>query len=341
MRPDPQDPVLQRFAASLARRPYCKKAKKDPILIRDRSTALSYPYVQLNRRLVRYLVFDIDRRDGAAAWLDADLPVPTIIVRSPRQSRPHLLYELSTPVSVGGDARPRPVRFMDAVWRRMEISLRSDLAYNGFLVKNPLHPSWDVITRDVSYELGKLAEFVSHIKLPPPIRVGSAIAGGRNCALFESMRRWAPIAVQTFDDINAWFDCALDKANGLNQEFQTPLPCSEVRSVARSVARYCWNRQDEGRGPRRRWRMGKLGMSPLSSNLEPTARSHAKRERHAIGGRSVSAARRATTEDRIRCEIEALRREFYRPTIVEVAERLNFSREHVSRKYGHLFKLGV
>ena len=69
MRPDPHDPVLQRFAASLARRPYCKKAKKDPILIRDRSTALSYPYVQLNRRLVRYLVFDIDRRDGAAAWL--------------------------------------------------------------------------------------------------------------------------------------------------------------------------------------------------------------------------------------------------------------------------------
>lgn len=337
MRPDPNDPVLQRFAASLAQRPYCKKNKKSAILIRDRLTALSYPYVQLNGRLVRYLVFDIDRRDGAAAWLDADLPSPTIIVRSARRGRPHLLYELSTPVSVGGDARPKPARFMEAVWRRMEIALKADLTYNRLLVKNPVHPSWDVITRDVSYELRTLAEFVSHIKLPPRIPVGSVLAEGRNCSLFESMRRWAPVAVRTFDDFNAWLGCALEKAGELNELFPTPLPTSEVRSVARSVARYTWDHKAGSHRRSRRWRTGKLGMAPLSSHLEPDERIKAKRARHAIGGHTVSAARRTNTEARIQREIEALRTEFYRPTITEVAERLDMSREHIGRRYGHLF----
>jgi hypothetical protein len=340
MKPNPDNPVLQRFATSLARRPYCKDVKDGPMLIEDRVDALRCPYVQLNGRLVRYLVLDIDRRDAPAAWIDAGLPAPTIIVRTPRTNRAHLLYELATPVSVGGDARPKPRRFMEDVWDRMEVSLGGDPSYNRMLVKNPLHSTWDIIVNDVAYELCKLADFVRHIKLPPRSSLPAVALEGRNCTLFHTLRRWAPTAISAHDAYNSWLTAVNKRAHGINGEFESPLTRSEVQSVARSVARYLWDGRDRdrGRGPRRRWRTGKLGLAPISVHLGPAARSKAKKERHAVGGRTVSATRRSTTEDRIVCAIAEMTTEFRHARIVDVAERLGLSREQVSRKYGHLFR---
>jgi hypothetical protein len=308
------------------------------MLSEDRIDALRYPYVQLNGRLVRYLVLDVDRRDAPAAWIDAGLPAPTIIVRTPRTNRAHLLYELATPVSVGGDARPKPQRFLEDVWDRMEIALGGDANYNRMLVKNPLHETWDIIVHDVAYELCKLADFVRHIKLPPRTSLPAAVLEGRNCTLFYTLRRWAPTSVRTHDNFNTWLAAVNKKALEINGEFVLPLTRSEVRSVARSVARYFWDSRDRSRGPRRRWRTGKLGLAPISVHLGPAARSKAKKERHAVGGRTVSATRRSETEDRILREIAEMSSEFRRAKIVDVAQRLGLSREHVSRNYGHLFR---
>jgi len=337
MKPNPDNPVLQRFATSLVRRPKCKDVKDGPMLQKDRTDALRCPYVQLNSRLVRYIVLDVDRRDAPAAWIDAGLPAPTIIARTPRTNRAHLLYELATPVSVGGDARRKPQRFLEDVWDRMEIALGGDANYNRMLVKNPLHATWDIIVHDVAYELCKLADFVRHIKLPPRTSLPAVALEGRNCTLFHTLRRWAPTSVGAHEDFHSWLADVNKKALEINDAFELPMSRSEVRSVARSVARYFWDGRDRGRGPRRRWRTGKLGVAPISVHLGPAARSKAKRERHAVGGRTVSATRRSKTEDRIVCVIAEMTTEFRRPKIADVAERLGLSREHVSRKYGHLF----
>jgi len=338
MRPNPDDRVLQRFASSLVRRPQCKEHKKGVAFYLPRLEALKQPYVQLNALLVRYLVFDLDQPEAGAAWLDADLPTPTIIVRTPETGRAHFLYELVTPVSQGGDARPKPIRFMEAVWDRMEIALKADATYVRRFVKNPLHDSWDVLTRDIAYDLCKLNDFVSHIKRPPRIPSVHDAGEGRNCTLFNALSRWAPTVVNSHDDYDPWLDCCLDKARELNSELDDPLRASEVRTIAKSVARYRWDhRRGACNGGRRRYRVGKLGMAPLSVHLDPTDRVKAKRERHAVGGRTVSERRRRSTEERVRQAISDIQNNFGRPTIVDVADRISMSREHLSRRYRHLF----
>uniref|UniRef100_UPI001555E025 primase C-terminal domain-containing protein n=1 Tax=Halomonas hibernica TaxID=2591147 RepID=UPI001555E025 len=61
---------------------------------------------------------------------------------------------------------------------------------------------------------------------------------GRNCTLFEKLRQWAYKAIrQGWPDADRWYEAVLTRARAYN-DFDAPLPDSEVKATARSVAKW-------------------------------------------------------------------------------------------------------
>ncbi|HHJ4328359.1 TPA: primase C-terminal domain-containing protein, partial [Klebsiella pneumoniae] len=71
---------------------------------------------------------------------------------------------------------------------------------------------------------------------------------GRNVTLFDNVREWAYSAVREFwrpNGYEAWADAvraACESANTFGREQGGPLPVSEIKATAKSVARWVWQR---------------------------------------------------------------------------------------------------
>ena len=63
---------------------------------------------------------------------------------------------------------------------------------------------------------------------------------GRNCNLFDRLRRWAYRAIrQGWPDSDRWYAAVLERARGYNT-FDNVLNDNEVKTIARSVAKYTY-----------------------------------------------------------------------------------------------------
>lgn len=199
------------------------------------------PYLQLNSpAFCAWIILDIDRRGAAEAWLDAGLPPPTYVAVNPANGHAQLGYALSAPVCKTDAARQKPLQYLAAIEYAYTAKCRADFGFVGPLSKNPLHDMWEVWepANAPAYELHYLAEFVDL-----PKRLPLRMAGvGRNCDLFEKLRRWAYVAVRGFwgPGRGEQFEKAvLHQAEAFNV-FEVPLAFSEVKGIARSVSRYVW-----------------------------------------------------------------------------------------------------
>ncbi len=231
------------FRDRLPRRPYCSD---DPqvygLQVRPSELALKKKLIQPNSPdKVSWLIFDIDRAGGAFAWQDAGLPEPTILISNPENGRAHLYYGLKVPVCKTSAARSDPLRYLAAVEAAYADELGADLGYVGLLAKNPFHPDWRTMWHPRLYELGELAEYVD---LKKRRAKRSEVPGlGRNCTLFERLREWAYRAVLEHkcngSSEDRWREIVRAQAERLNV-FATPLTSSEVKCLAKSVARWTW-----------------------------------------------------------------------------------------------------
>lgn len=141
--------VLKRFEEQLPQRPYCTDDFDSGTRIRRRDIAVKKAYLQPNHnKHIVYLPFDIDRQDAGAAWLDGNVPPPTLTIFNPANGHAHLLYELAAPVTDYYE-HPKPMRYLEAIKHAYSERLEADAAYPGCLVKNPLHPRWPVRCNDV------------------------------------------------------------------------------------------------------------------------------------------------------------------------------------------------
>jgi hypothetical protein len=229
------------FRASLPRRPYCTDDLAEGVRIRAKNLAESKRYIQPNEgHLKMWLVFDVDYQQAAAAWQDANLPAPTWIAQNPDNGHAHLAWGLEVPVNV--KARIEPIRFAAAVEAAYSDALRADIGYSGLIAKNPLHRHWRVTWGPSGlYGLEQLAEWVD---LKAPRRKRAEAGLGRNCDLFDRLRAWSYKAVRAYwrpDGYTAWYDAVLAHAERLNT-FPVPLPYSEVKATAKSVAKWTWRR---------------------------------------------------------------------------------------------------
>ena len=206
------------------------------------SKARLLPYIQANpQRLVWALLFDVDRPHAALSWDYTDMPPPTWTTENPENGHAHLAYKLVAPVAVSNAARMKPIRFLAGIQAEMTRTLGADRAYVGLITKTPMHPAWRTkVWRQEPYELTELAEWLPEDFMwrPKPPRP-ETIALGRNVTLFDELRAWAYPKRRSYSAWGPWHQECLAQAQLLNT-FPTPLPYSEVKATAKSVAKWTY-----------------------------------------------------------------------------------------------------
>ncbi len=196
------------------------------------------------------LRFDIDTEGGGAAWIEADLPAPNLVVVNPRNGHAHLVYLLGAWVQTDfSDARRfKVVRYAAAIERAYTAALGADPAYTGRFQHNPLSDVYVTkIGRDAPYSLDELARYVDlnepAQKKSPPIGIG------RNVETFDRLRRWAYVAVADWriGSYEAWCGAVADRGGQIAADVgaespRGPLKANEVGHIVKSVARWVWER---------------------------------------------------------------------------------------------------
>jgi hypothetical protein len=229
------------YQARLPRRPYCSDDLSRGLVIRHTATALRYRHIQPNAPLeTAWLVFDVDYVGAAFAWEKVNLPPPTLTVSNPKNGHAHLFYGLNTPVGMSDAARDAPIRYAAAVQAAFLAKLCADPGYAGHIAKNPFHNAWSALWVQHLYDLGELAEYV---ELPKRHVQREVLGLGRNCTLFDELRAWAYQGVREYKRNGAtadqWHRAVLGQAEKLNA-FPVPLSFSEVKAVAKSIAKWTW-----------------------------------------------------------------------------------------------------
>lgn len=247
--PDPACQVqpgttLDLFRQRLPRKPYHTDALGDGLLIRDVQRAIKARYIQPNGPTHRYwLVYDVDRSGAALDWYDRGAPPPTIVAQNPDNGHAHLVYGLEVAVRTAPDAKSGPLRYAAAVDCALRGLLDADKGYAGLICKNPLHPFWRVTEWEPRlYGLGDLDSWLDLNAYRDRRKRLPDYGLGRNCNLFERLRLWAYRAIrQGWPDYERWHEAVLTRARAYN-DFDTPLPDSEVRATAKSVAKWTHQR---------------------------------------------------------------------------------------------------
>jgi hypothetical protein len=236
-----------RFYQSLPHKPYCMQEIPGYSLIRPKDVAIGMPYIQYNPPcLVASLVFDVDRKDAYFSWSDANLPQPNWISRNPENYHAHVGYMLQTPVCITEHARQKIIRYLAKIQAAYTKALGADRGFSGLITKNPLSTEWENHIFHVQpYELGYLADFVELAEIKKSDLEVSGL--GRNCIMFDLVRFWAYEAIRDLSEggYDSWYTEVLKVAINTNSGFTVPLPYSEVKATATSIARWVWRNHGE------------------------------------------------------------------------------------------------
>jgi hypothetical protein len=260
-----QQSQLELFADLLPAKPYCSDDLQYGLSIRQAKTAIKKRHIQHNKPTsVHWLAFDCDYDDILGHLESSLIPKPNIVVINKENGHSHLLYGLEVPVHRTTFARAKPLQFLAKVECALREVLNADCGYSGLIVKNPLHSHWHTFElHPNSYDLPELADWLTlPDRIPPKFE---QVGLGRNCSLFEGLRRWAYCQVLahrlngTYEGFKA---SVLVQAMALNS-FPCPLPLNEIRSTALSEAKWTWKhytgKVSDEEFSRTQARRGKLG----------------------------------------------------------------------------------
>lgn len=235
-----QPQQLALFKQRLPKKPYHTDILGTKLRIADVQRAVAAKYIQHNGPTHCYwLVFDVDRPTAALDWSDRNCPPPTFTVQNPSNGHAHLFYALQLPVRTAPDGSGAALRYASAIENALRAKLDADPGYTGLISKNPLNPWWRVaFWCDHLYSLGDLDSWLDLDPYKDKRKKLPDYGLGRNCTLFERLSKWAYRAIrQGWPEYEQWQRAVLDRASGYN-DFDSPLPASEVRATAKSVARW-------------------------------------------------------------------------------------------------------
>lgn len=236
------------FSNNVPKKPYCTNSLSSGLVIRNSENALKQRYIQANHPNSKlWLIFDIDRPTAPSQFHDEfNIAEPNLFVQNPVNCHIHAAYSLDIPIHLNANSSQKPIRYAAAIESAYQQAMRADRAYAGLITKNPLHDHWTTYElRSKSYDLNELAEHVDLAKFNDRRKkVDQDYGLGRNCSLFEDLRRFAYKNVNEFKNVGLfdnWFNFILKKAESYNIQFPSQLPISEVHSTAKSVASWTWN----------------------------------------------------------------------------------------------------
>lgn len=321
-------PASSRLYEQLHEKPYCTNNFASGLKIRTKKHAIKHTYLQINKpELVTFLVLDVDYEGAAFSWEDAGLPEPTYIVINPLNGHAHLIYELETPVYTGKNSSDKPKKWLADIRNAFTLRLKADVDYTGLIAKNPASPAWRTIETNYKYSLADLSEYVTDVR-PALARLeiqnlkrraelqAIQIAKGRNCKLFDVVRRHAYNSVNSFDSLEEFHDYIWAFTDDKNTQ---GLPIHEVNSVAKSVARWTWDRKERFLDRRVRERV--LDGEDLK-----------RRQRNAAA--ATNNKRRQATRERVMRAISEIA--YTSPTVTQkaLAEKAGVSLRHIQGSWG-------
>jgi len=205
--------------------------------------------------------------------------------------------------------------------------LNADAAYQHFITKNPLCNQFNSISmHDKKWELLELLDWIPDELLGISPTPNLNKSSGRNCAIFESSRRFAYSVLSNYKDKmhRDEFDTAVLKfSNQANEKLIERLGANEIRSIAKSVSKWCWNNYD----PKN---------SPKTGILTFEQRSLTGKERQSIGAQHTNHEKREKTLARLQKSIKGLKASNIHPTQNLVAKRSALSLRTVKRYWNSL-----
>lgn len=214
----------------------------------SKSVGIQRAIIQANPKSYQFrMVFDIDY-EVFPEFIAEDRQVlePNWIAINPKNGHAHVAYELEIPVHRYDGASYKALNYAAKIQHVYTKKLGADRNYSEFLMKNPVSIAWDVHHRtNALRKLEDLAEFILPGEFPKYItkRVAETCHLGRNCHLFNTLRRWAYKAIRDFwgGSLERWRSMCRNQAELFNI-YTNPLPLSEVKSCAYSVAKWTWNK---------------------------------------------------------------------------------------------------
>lgn len=295
--------------------------------IRPYAHAPRYPYIQAQSPTRAYrIVIDIDRDVRAIAraneWTSVlNCPPPNYALLNPANGHAHLFFELATGVALYDGARLKPMQYLAAVERALTAIFEGDRGYAGYLCKNAQYKGWELVPgRLEAYTLGELYEYETPSRDDKQAsrnaqeKIEEARGFGRNVLLFTQLRYWAYSAVHGYSDLDGWHAATRSQAESLNKPLPIPLQASEVRAIARSVAKWTWLN---------------LGQDPA------TRAAFIERQRYKQGKQAEK--KRAVTTTQVVMAIAKLKAENKRVSMRAVAASIGCSAANLSKHYSSLF----
>jgi hypothetical protein len=240
---------LEYFQKNIPTRPYCSDQLDRGIWREAKPAALQLPYIQANPNKLKWcIILDVDRASGSHDWQDRLLPPPNIVTVNPKNGHAHLVYFLSDPVPTSDLARIKPMKLLTAVSEGLRKAADADRGYSQLITKTPGHDRWNTAYWHCDlYSLEELADYVSlptQKEMKARIKEADYSGLGRNCELFERLRRWAYREVKFHWKPNGsdGFHTAVRlKADEFN-DYHNQLPSNEVKAIAKSVSKWVWQR---------------------------------------------------------------------------------------------------
>ncbi|WP_312284086.1 primase C-terminal domain-containing protein, partial [Candidatus Igneacidithiobacillus taiwanensis] len=112
----------------------------------------------------------------------------------------------------------------------------------------PAHTDWLVWSfHEQLWTLGELAEYLdldaAKARCYVPDTPEEAYQEGRNVLLFHTARKWAYSAIRDYwapNGLPRWQDAILGHLRAINGQFHAPLYEPELRTIAKSIAKWTW-----------------------------------------------------------------------------------------------------
>lgn len=216
------------------------------IALQPSQKALKRAYIQANnQKAINLLVLDLDH-PNPLIFEEIGLATPNFIVRDKSKNTSHLIYILENFITRDYERFGKNLKYFALIQQAYTKALNADPNYTNLIVKNPNNAKW-LTTNPNPYRAYSLDELADYVELPKKLIKKQVVGEGRNCYLFDVVRKWAYKEVLFYKNNQAtqtdFFNIVLNKLEKLNCFENAPcLGFNELKNIAKSISTWVWER---------------------------------------------------------------------------------------------------
>jgi hypothetical protein len=235
--------LLNQVRATLPQYIHTLPEKNKPAIWLPKENALQHERIRLHGNDRHFLMLDYDVKGSNTAVDHHHYDIePNFITYNPANLNHQAFWFLRDAVHCqDGSKHKKPYLYLRAIEQAYDEKYSGDKHFARYISRNPLHVFADTDWRhERKYSLGELAEVVN-LNQKRIVSGGRQQQGvGRNREVFDDLRQWA-YKQSKIDSYDAWLNKLLVKAIGYNT-YSNPMDLKEVEQIAKSVAKYTFNR---------------------------------------------------------------------------------------------------